>query len=125
MKMLLSALALSLAATAATAASAGPEPETTTFEGYVRFVGEEFQLIERQNQYVSGRQRPCVSGALPRDLQRRSAGDIAGQKVRITGTTMVWSGDLPGDRYTWQGSNIRNECGGSAVILATDIDPIP
>lgn len=99
--------------------------EPTTFEGYVRFVGEEFQFVENQNRYVSGISRPCISGALPRDLQRQAATDIGGQKVRITGTTMAWSNDLPGDRYTYEGSNIRNECEGELVILATDIDAIP
>jgi hypothetical protein len=123
MKTALLTAAVSLIALAPAAAS--PESSDTTFEGYVRFVGEEFQLIERQNQYVSGRQRPCVSGALPRDLQRLAATDIAGQKVRITGTVMAWSADLPGDRYAWEGSNIRNECGADHVILATDIAAIP
>lgn len=123
MKMFLSALVLSLGT--AVPALAQPDPLATTFEGYVRFVGEEFQLIEDRNQAATGRPRPCVSGALPRDLQRQAAGDIGRQRVRITGTTRVWSSDLPGRRYTHQGSNIRNECGADHVILATDIDAIP
>jgi hypothetical protein len=44
--------------------------------------------------------------------------------VRITGRTLDWSEDLPGDRYTWEGSNIRNECESEVVILATEIDAI-
>ena len=37
---------------------------------------------------------------------------------------MEWSDDLPGDRYTWEGSNIRNERESEVVNLATQIDAI-
>lgn len=119
MSLIAAAFALSL-----TAAPAVEPTSPTTFEGWINFSGEEFQLIENQNRYVSGLRRPCVSGALPRDLQRGSAASIGRQKVRITGTAMPWSDDLPGDRYDYEGSNIRNDCGADFVILGTDIEVI-
>ena len=119
MKTILAALALSLAVPAI--AEVQPAPTPTTFEGWINFSGEEFQLVENQNSYVAGRSRPCVSGALPRDEQRTAAATIGRQKVRVTGTALEWSDDLPGDRYDHDGSNIRNECDGAFVILGTDI----
>jgi hypothetical protein len=119
MKTILAALALSLAAPVA--AEVQPAPTPTTFEGWINFSGEEFQLIESENRYRAGTRRPCISGSLPRDLQRMSASTIGRQKVRVTGTTMAWSEDLPGDRYEYQGSVLRNECDGAFVILGTDI----
>lgn len=120
MKTILAALALSLVIAAPAVAEVQPTPPTT-FEGWINFSGEEFQLVESQNRYVAGTRRPCISGALPRDLQRMSASTIGRQKVRVTGTTMAWSGDLPGDRYEYEGSVLRNECEGAVVILGTDI----
>ena len=119
MSLIAAAFALSL-----TAASAADPTPPTTFEGWISFSGEEFQLVDRENQYVSGRQRPCVSGALPRDEQRTAAATIGRQKVRITGTSVAWSRDLPGHRLDHEGSNIRNECGADFVILGTDIQVI-
>ncbi|WP_298161604.1 hypothetical protein [Brevundimonas sp.] len=119
MKMILAALSLIVAAPAA--AEVQPAATPTTFEGWINFSGEEFQLVESQNRYVAGTRRPCISGALPRDLQRMSASTIGRQKVRVTGTTMAWSEDLPGDRYEYEGSVVRNECEGALVILGTDI----
>ncbi|KPF78792.1 hypothetical protein IP78_10675 [Brevundimonas sp. AAP58] len=119
---------LTLAALVAGCASVSPERTAyaqgqTTFEGFVWFSGEEFLLMDSENRYRAGLQRPCVSGALPRDERRRS-GDIGGQMVRITGTTLAWSDDLPGDRYVHEGSIVRNECGASFVILAQTIEAI-
>lgn len=119
MKTILAALALSLAAPVA--AEVQPALTPTTFEGWINFSGEEFQLIESENRYVAGTRRPCVSGALPRDEQRMAAATIGRQKVRVTGTVLEWSDDLPGDRYDHEGSNIRNECDGAFVILGSDI----
>ena len=122
MKMILAALALSLAATGPAAAqSTGFTADQTTFEGWINFSGEEFQLIESENRYVAGTRRPCVSRALPRDEQRMAAATIGRQKVRVTGTVLEWSDDLPGDRYDYEGSSIRNECDGAFVILGSDI----
>ena len=123
MSLIAAALALSLSA-AAPVAEVQPAPTPTTFEGWINFSGEEFQLIENQNRYVAGTRRPCVSGALPRDEQRMAASTIGRQKVRVTGTAMEGSDDLPGDRYDYEGSNIRNECDGAFVILGTDIEVI-
>ncbi|WP_425987409.1 hypothetical protein [Brevundimonas sp. TWP2-3-2] len=119
MKMILAALSLIVAAPAV--AEVQPAPTPTTFEGWINFSGEEFQLIESENRYVAGTRRPCVSGALPRDEQRMAATTIGRQKVRVTGTAMEWSDDLPGDRYDYEGSSIRNECDGAFVILGSDI----
>ena len=123
MSLIAAALAVSLSA-AAPAVEVQPAPTPTTFEGWINFSGEEFQLVENQNRYVSGARRPCVSGSLPRDLQRMSAQTIGRQKVRVTGTTMAWSSDLPGNRYEYEGSVLRNECGADFVILGTDISVI-
>ena len=119
MKTILAALALSLAVPAI--AEIQPAPTPIAFEGWINFSGEEFQLIESENRYVAGTRRPCVSGGLPRDEQRMAAATIGRQKVRVTGTALAWSDDLPGDRYDYEGSNIRNECDGGFVILGTDI----
>ncbi len=119
MKMILAALSLIVAVPAI--AEVQPAPTLTAFEGWINFSGEEFQLIESENRYVAGTRRPCVSGALPRDEQRMAAATIGRQKVRVTGTAMEWSDDLPGDRYDYEGSSIRNECDGAFVILGSDI----
>jgi len=124
MKTMLAVLALVVAAPAVAEAPVQPAVSgITTFEGWIRVSGEEFHLVANENRYRSGRSRPCVSGALPRDLQR-TVSDYVGQKVRITAVTMAWSDDLPGDRFTHEGSNIRNDCDSDVVILATDIDAI-
>ena len=119
MKMILAALALALAAPAAAHAQTAPAP--ASFEGWINFSGQEFQLIENQNRYRAGTRRPCISGVLPRERQRMSVATIGRQKVRVTGTAMEWSDDLPGDRYEYEGSVLRNECKGDVVILGTDI----
>ena len=119
MSLIAAAFALSL-----TAAPVAEAPTPTTFEGWINFSGEEFQLVESENRYRAGTRRPCVSGSLPRDLQRMSARTIGRQKVRVTGTVMEWSEDLPGDRYEYEGSVLRNECDGAFVILGTDISVI-
>ena len=119
MKMLIGAIALWLVATAASAQDRPAPP--TTFEGWINFSGEEFQLVDSQNRYRAGQTRPCISGALPRDEQRAAAATMGRQKVRVTGASVPWSQDLPGDRLDHEGSNIRNECGGDFVILGTDI----
>lgn len=94
----------------------------TSFVGWMVFNGEEFELYADQNQVRRPFSRPCVSGAASRNLMRQ-AHDLVGRKVRITGETTAWSDDLPGQRMTYQGSNIRNECSGDFVILADSIRP--
>lgn len=125
---LICAVAVAAAAVAGCArgSMAGPTayaPSDTVFTGWVRFIGEEFQLYANENQVLQPFSRPCVSGALPRDLQRQATRDLGGQKVRVTGRTQAWSDDLPGDRLDHRGSNIRNECGGTFVILADAVAP--
>jgi hypothetical protein len=110
-------------------ATGGPSSNTysyaagdTVFTGWVRFSNGEFQLYGDEDQVLQPFSRPCVSGAASRDLMRQ-AHDLVGRKVRITGRTQAWSDDLPGDRLTHEGSNIRNECNGDFVILADSIRP--
>lgn len=119
-----SALALSACASSLPATPEAYAASDTVFEGWLRFSGEEFQLNARQDQVLQPFARPCVSGALPRDLQWQAQRDLNGQRVRITGRTQAWSDDLPGRRIDQQGSNIRNECGAAFVILADRIIPI-
>jgi hypothetical protein len=119
-----SVLALSACASGLQATPEAYAASDTVFEGWLRFSGEEFQLNARQDQVLQPLGRPCLSGALPRDLQRQARLDLDGQRVRITGRTQVWSDDLPGRRIDHQGSNIRNECGAAFVILADRIVPI-
>ncbi len=111
-------LALTGCATPMQATPAAFAATDTTFEGWLRFSGEEFQLNADQDQVLQPLGRPCVSGSLPRDLQRQARADLQNQRVRITGRTQAWSDDLPGRRIDYQGSNIRNECGAAFVILA-------
>jgi hypothetical protein len=96
----------------------------STFVGWLRFSREEFELNADQDQVLQPLGRPCVSGALPRDLMRQARTDLTGHKVRITGRTEAWSDDLPGGRIDHQGTNIRNSCGGAFVILAERIVPV-
>jgi hypothetical protein len=99
-----------------------PQASDTSFTGYVRFSSGEFQLYANRNQVDLPFARPCVSGVLPRDLQRQAESDLHGAKVRITGVTRVWDKDHPNLRYA--DSTIRNDCGGDFVIEATRMGPI-
>ena len=119
-----STLALSACASSLQATPEAYAASDTVFEGWLRFSGEEFQLNARQDQVLQPLSRPCLSGALPRDLQRQARLDLNGQRVRITGRTQAWADDLPGRRIDQQGSNIRNECGAAFVILADRVVPI-
>jgi len=117
-------LALAGCATPMQATPAAYSAADTVFEGWLRFSGEEFQLNADQDQVLQPLGRPCISGSLPRDLQRQARADLNNQKVRITGRTQVWSNALPGRRIDYQGSNIRNQCGATFVILADRVIPI-
>lgn len=119
-----SVMALSACASTLEATPEAYAASDRVFEGWLRFSGEEFQLNARQDQVLQPFARPCVSGALPRDLQWQARRDLNGQRVRITGRTRAWADDLPGRRIDQQGSNIRNECGAAFVILADRIVPI-
>ena len=96
----------------------GASPPIT---GWLRITGEEFKVYQGQRD-LSGPSLDCVSGALPRNLQR-AAGDLNGAQVRIHGRVAPWS-ERRGVVYDWQGSNIRNDCGRDVVILADRIEVI-
>lgn len=114
------AAALSAGAVAAQAPVQTIDPAATTFTGWVKVTGREFQLYSRQQQLEVPFARPCVSGALPRDLQR-SAQDLTGTQVTFTGRAVPWSsrGDAPVLMY--EGSRISNDCGGDYVIQADSV----
>lgn len=107
---------------AATGGTTAPPPAGLdlsggTFEGWVRVTGEEFQLFAEQRDLGQPGSRACVSGALPRNLQRAS-GDLSGTRVRFTGRTLAWSERNQAETHDWQGSNITNGCRKDVVILA-------
>lgn len=122
-----------LAITAALLAGCGSIPQTqatpgfdasaTTFTGWLRVSRGEFQLASQQRQLRDPLMRPCVSGALPRNLQD-TAGDLNGAQVEITGRAVPWSSR--GDRQviSHEGSLIANECRSDQVILATSVKRI-
>lgn len=116
-----------LAATAALGACASAPPAAfdtaaTEWTGWVRFTGEEFELYADEDQVLQPFSRPCLSGALPRDLQRQAARDLGGQEVKVTGAVTPWTSGRPTmDR---SGSTITNSCGGSVVVLAETMAPV-
>jgi hypothetical protein len=117
-----------LSACASTSGSVSPPPAgfdaaATEFTGWVRIRGEEFQLYADEMAMRAGGASPCVSGALPRDLQR-AAGDIDGMKVTLFGRTRAWSerGDLA--RIDLQGSRVENLCSREVVIQADRVEVI-
>ncbi|HEV7228149.1 hypothetical protein [Brevundimonas sp.] len=118
----LSALTLSACAPAMTSAPpADFDAAATTWIGWAKFSGEEFRLYPDQTDSRQGFSQACVSGALPRDLQRQARQDLSGARVEVTGRAVAWSADLPGDRLDHQGSNITNECRKDVVILASRV----
>ncbi len=120
----LSAVALTACApTASAPPPAGFDAGAGSWVGWVRFSGEEFRLYPEQNASRRAFSQDCVSGALPRDLQRQASADLGGMKVVVQGRVAPWSDDLPGDRLEHQGSNITNTCRKDVVILASSIRP--
>ncbi|QLQ13407.1 MAG: hypothetical protein HZY74_09145 [Brevundimonas sp.] len=114
---------LTLAACAS--APTGPVPSgfdasASSFEGWVRISGEEFRLYDTRERMLTGGQ-VCVSGAMPRNLQRAS-GDIDGQKVRYSGRTLAWSERSGAQTHNWQGSTLINSCHKDVVILADRVE---
>jgi len=117
---------LALAACASGSANTAPPPagfdaSASQFEGWVRVTGEEFQLFAEERDLRAAGSRACVSGALPRNLQRGS-GDISGSRVRFTGRTLAWAGRNQAESHDWQGSNIVNGCRKDVVILADRVE---
>ena len=94
----------------------------TAFTGWVRFSNGEFQLYGDEDQVRRPFSRPCVSGAASRGEMQQAMADLSGQKVRVTGRTVAWS-EAGNGRIEHARSDIRNDCGGSFVILADDIRP--
>ena len=122
MKALLTLTAGVLLAGFAPAPVAGiDDPATTTAVGWIRFSDGEFQLYDREVQVLRPFARPCVSGVASRHLMRQ-AGDLAGQKVSITGVTVAWE-QAENHRIEFRGSDVRNACGGETVLLADSIRP--
>ena len=119
-------IAATLTLTACAGGSLGPVPADFSSQegrwvGWVKFSGEEFQLYPNEPDARAGFSQACVSGALPRDLQRQAQADLGGQRVVVEGRTTAWSNDLPGDRLDHMGSNITNACRKDMVILASSI----
>ncbi|CAN5400000.1 hypothetical protein BH09PSE1_BH09PSE1_10560 [soil metagenome] len=108
------------AASAQTPTAVSSDPSATTFTGWVKVSGGEFQIYERQQQVDTAFSRPCVSGVMPYDLQR-SIGDVSGSKVEFTGRAVPWTArcDAPVIRY--EGSTISNLCGGEFVVQADSL----
>lgn len=114
------AAALAGCATAQTPSDvAAVTPGQTSFTGWVRVSGGEFQLFDEQRQVRESFSRPCVSGALPRNAQE-AARDLSGSQVTFTGRTAPWS-QATNQILEHEGSRIRNECRGELVILADDV----
>ncbi len=130
MKTVLIALSLPALALAACTAGANVAPppagfdaSATQFTGWVRVRGEEFQLYETEVQLNTGGATPCVSGALPRNLQRAS-GDMNGQRVRFYGRTRAWSERGNSQLLDLQGSQVSNLCRRDVVIQADRVEVI-
>ncbi len=121
----LPALALAACATGDNVAPppAGFDASATQFTGWVRVRGEEFQLYETEVQLNTGGATPCVSGALPRNLQRAS-GDMNGQRVRFHGRTRAWSERGESQLLDLQGSEVSNLCRRDVVIQADRVEVI-
>lgn len=118
----LSSLSLAALSACASAPPAAFDTAATEWTGWVRFNGEEFELYADEDQVLQPFSRPCLSGALPRDLQRQASSDLGGQEVRVTGTVAPWTASTRTlDRA---GSTITNTCGGSVVVLAETMAPI-
>ena len=118
---LATALIAAVTAGAASAQIKPPiDPAATTFTGWVRVSNGEFQLYETQRQIAEPFARPCISGALPRDLQRAS-GDISGQQVTFTGRAVAWAERGTRTTINHQGSRIVNECRSDHVIEAESV----
>lgn len=118
--LILTAAALLTAAPAAAQTDTRFDPAATTFTGWVRVSNGEFQLFPQQRQLREPFSRPCVSGALPRNLQR-TASDLSGNMVRFTGQAVNWDANKTNSTLNHEGSRITNQCGGDYVIQATDV----
>ena len=117
-------LAVTACATGDAATASPPaafDASATEFTGWVRVTGEEFQLFSGQRDLGNPGSRACVSGALPRNLQRAS-GDLSGSQVRFSGRTLAWADRGQAQTHDWQGSTITNDCRKDVVILADRVE---
>ena len=117
---LAAALLAGCAGVPATQPTPGFDASATTFTGWVRVSQGEFQLAGQQRQLRDRLMRPCVSGALPRNLQD-TAGDLQGAQVQITGQAVPWASRGERQVISHQGSVISNQCRSDYVILATSV----
>ena len=106
-----------------TQSTPGFDASATTFTGWVRVSQGEFQLAAQQRQLRDRLMRPCVSGALPRNLQD-TAGDLQGAQVEITGQAVPWASRGERQVISHQGSLISNACRSDYVIVATSVKRI-
>ena len=114
------ALTAGCATLADTRAGPGFDPAATTFTGWVRVTGGEFQLAAEQRQLRDPMMRPCVSGAFPLRLQDTAA-DLNGSKVEITGRAVAWADRGERTSINHDGSLITNPCRSDYVIEATAV----
>lgn len=120
--------ALTLAACASAGGSVAPAPSwfdasAGQFEGWARVANGEIRIHEQQRDLRQAGPQPCISAALPRNLQR-AATDLNGLKIRLTGRTLAWSERNGDQTHDWQGSNIVNECRRDVVILADSVEAL-
>lgn len=108
------------ATAASVAADPAFDPAATTFTGWVKVTGEEFELYSEQRDLTQPFVRPCVSGALPANAQR-AAGDLTGSQVTFTGKAVAWAGRDGSQTLNHQGSFIHNQCRGDYVIAADSV----
>lgn len=126
--LILAAAALTVTACASAGSTntapppAGFDASATEFTGWARVEGEEIRLYAEQRDLRTPSNN-CVSGALPRNLQR-AASDLNGSQIRLFGRTASWAAREGGPTYDWQGSNIVNTCRRDVVILADRVEVI-
>ncbi|RZJ38656.1 MAG: hypothetical protein EON87_20535 [Brevundimonas sp.] len=119
---------LGLGACASTGTNIAPTPSwvnasATQFEGWARVSNGEIQLFAEQRDLRRNLPVDCISGALPRNLQR-TAGDLNGLKIRLHGRTAAWADRTGAQTLDWQGSNIVNDCRREVVILADRVEAL-
>lgn len=103
-----------------TLAVSGLDRNATSFTGWVRVTGGEFQLVSEQRQLRELMMRPCISGALPQNAQD-AARDLNGSRVEFTGRAVAWTDRDGPQTLNHLGSLITNECRSDYVIAAQTV----
>lgn len=98
----------------------GFDATATSFTGWVRIAGGEFQLVSEQRQLRDPMMRPCVSGALPQNAQD-AARDLNGSRVEFVGRAVAWADRDGSQTLNHRGSLIINECRSDYVIAAQTV----